>query len=153
MRYILWNMNQAILGSFFFSLLWLKPETFSIPVLVIFLSICFFLFSIYMLNDSVGIPLCRFGLNSITNDLFTYSVEHLLYLLSEYHYISWQSMYIIYLCCFHNVCLFVLYKGIFVSNFFLDSYFLYNSSNHYFCYFSNYDIILQVLQRRKYQWR
>ena len=34
MWWILWNISQASLGSHCFALLWLKPETFIIPVLV-----------------------------------------------------------------------------------------------------------------------
>ena len=79
MQYILLNTNQAILGLICFALLWLKPKILPyVYSFFSFMSLCFFLFSIYMLNKFVGIALCVLGLNSINDALFTYFMEHFL---------------------------------------------------------------------------
>ena len=117
-------MNQASLISLLFTLLWHKPETFyhTCPHFS-YLSLCFFLFCIYTSNESAIIPLCGFWLYSIPNSLFTYFMYHLLYIISEAHYISWKSMYTIYFWCCCNVCFFVLEKECFFPNLFLITVF------------------------------
>ena len=60
-----------------------------------FLYLCLFLFSLYTLNESVGITLCWLGLNSVTNFSFTYVVYHFLYFFCRACCISWESMYTI----------------------------------------------------------
>ena len=56
----------------------LGPKLLSYMSSFLFLDLCFFLLYIYMLNDSVGITLCVFGLNYTTDYSFTYVMEHLL---------------------------------------------------------------------------
>ena len=154
MWWILWNINQVSQGSLCFSLLWSRPKTFIVSILIFsFLYLCFFLFSIYKLNDSAGIPFCIFGLKSIISTSFTYAVEHLLYLIREAHYISWKFLCTIYFWCCHNVYFFVFEKVILWYTFVLNKFFQYHLSNYFLFYLTRYYDIPRVFKRIIFQWQ
>ena len=75
------------------------------------------------MNDSAGVTLWVFGLNSINDALFYYTTEHFLYLISEVHYTSWKSICTIYFWCWHNVCFFIVENVCCFTPFFLTTVF------------------------------
>ena len=80
------------------------------------LFLCFWLFLVYRFNSSTGITICVFCSNIINNTSFNYAMEHLLQIVYDADWISWEYMCNLHFLYCHNAWFFISEKLSFSSN-------------------------------------